>query len=107
MRIKLDLTECEYDQIMLAISQMTGGNAYDIDEMMMCGMTRPQAAALLRAEEKLRNARRRRTKLVDPAGLEPATYGLQNRCSTAELRWRSAEECSAFCGWVQVRGAGC
>jgi hypothetical protein len=38
---------------MWAVSQMTDGNARDIDEMMLCGMTRQQARLLLAAEAKL------------------------------------------------------
>ena len=29
-------------------------------------------------------------RLVPPAGIEPATFGLQNRCSTAELQGHGA-----------------
>jgi hypothetical protein len=47
------LTYDELDAVLHAVGQMTGGNANDIDEMMLCGMTLKEAEALLRAEAKL------------------------------------------------------
>lgn len=47
------LTYAELDAVLWAVGQMTDGNARDIDEMKLQGMTTNAAKALLRAEAKL------------------------------------------------------
>lgn len=54
--ITVTLTRAEYDQLMWAAGQMIDGNARDIDEMMLCGMTRSAAKTLFRADQKMREA---------------------------------------------------
>jgi hypothetical protein len=47
------LTYAELNAVLWAIGQMTAGNARDLDEMILCGMTREEAEALISAEDKL------------------------------------------------------
>lgn len=47
------LTQRQLWAVLLAVGQMTDGNARDIDEMMLCGLTQDEARALLEAEVKL------------------------------------------------------
>lgn len=52
-KVALELTRAEYDAVMWAVQMQTEGNARDLDEMVLCGMTIHAAKALCRAEEKL------------------------------------------------------
>ena len=65
--IKVELTLAECNEVLMAIGQMTDGNARDLDEMVLCGMTRTQAHTLIRAEQKLFKAR---TAFNQPANAE-------------------------------------
>lgn len=58
-KIKFELTEAEYKAVMWAVGMQTMGNARDLDEMVLCGMTMNEAKALARAEEKMGHAARR------------------------------------------------
>jgi hypothetical protein len=59
--MKIDLTPAEIEAALNAISQMTNGNARDFSEWKLAThSTRAEWNALLRAEEKLEAARRKR-----------------------------------------------
>lgn len=52
--MRIELTRAEVDAVLWATGNFTHANAYDIDEMVSNGLSRSQAKALLRAEDKMR-----------------------------------------------------
>lgn len=56
---KVQLTKPQAEAVLYAIGNFTTANARDIREMMLCGFTRHGALALLRAEQKIREALRK------------------------------------------------
>lgn len=54
---RIELTASELDIVLHCIGEFTNGNARDVDEMMLCGLSRKETRTLLRAERKLTKSR--------------------------------------------------